>query len=644
MLTWPAHFLLAADPSLGAVASERWLLSGLAGVIVLGIVAQWIAWRVRLPAILLLLGAGIFVGPGWQLITGHKLIDPDALFGDLLPPLVSLSVAIILFEGGLTLNLADLRHVGTALWRLVTLGTFITGIIATIAAVYVLKMNWTLAVLLGAILVVTGPTVIGPLLRYIRPTGGVGALLKWEGIVIDPIGATLALLVFEGIQVYYGGGGSVAAVVAVAILKTVAFGALIGISAAVAIVISLRRFLVADQLQIPLTLAMIVVAFVGANFVQAESGLLAVTVMGVFLANQRFVTVGHILEFKESLTVLLIGTLFILLGSRLQSGQLTQVGWPTFWFVLILVLIARPLSVFVSTAGTGLPRSARLFAAWMAPRGIVAASVSSVFALRLREEGSQGARQLVPVTFAVIVATVTIYGLTAGWLAQRLGLSSAGRRGFLIAGANLLARRIAEALAEAGQEVLLVDTNRENIAAANMAGLATFQGNILSEQLLRRIEGTSIGRLLALTPNAEVNSLAAVHFSRHFGRSQVFQLGIGDQAGGERGERVKADVSRELVGRVLLQHGQPYPQLQQRLAEGYSIKRTQLTREFGYDALAARHGGDLVPIFTIDPTGDVHISTEVDPLSPKAGQSLIALAAPPKPDAAAQPSAAPSIA
>jgi hypothetical protein len=192
--------------------------------------------------------------------------------------------------------------------------------------------------------------------------------------------------------------------------------------------------------------------------------------------------------------------------------------------------------------------------------------------------------------------------------------------------------------------VLLVDTNRENIAAANMAGLATFQGNILSEQLLRRIEGTSIGRLLALTPNAEVNSLAAVHFSRHFGRSQVFQLGIGDQAGGERGERVKADVSRELVGRVLLQHGQPYPQLQQRLAEGYSIKRTQLTREFGYDALAARHGGDLVPIFTIDPTGDVHISTEVDPLSPKAGQSLIALAAPPKPDAAAQPSAAPSIA
>jgi hypothetical protein len=367
---------------------------------------------------------------------------------------------------------------------------------------------------------------------------------------------------------------------------------------------------------------MVVAAFVGANLLQDEAGLLAVTVMGVTLANQHSAPVAHILEFKESLSVLLIGSLFILLGSRLQSQQITSVGWRAGVFVAILILIARPLEIWLCTLGTSLPIKQRIFLAWMAPRGIVAAAVSSIFALRMREQNIPGADQLVPITFSVIVATVTVYGLTSLWAAKKLGISNPANRGFLIAGANFVARQIGFALKDAGQEVLLVDTNRDNIAAARMAGLPTFQGNILSEQLLRKIEGTGIGRLLAITPNGDVNSLAAVHFSRHFGRSQVYQLPM---SGSKRMEsRVKADISHELQGRVMFDEKLHFEQLASHLDGGGAIKRTLLSKEFGFEDLTARHSA-AATLFVIDPTGELHVSTIATPITPKAGQAVIAL-------------------
>lgn len=610
-----------------AVAPEHRELVGIASVIVAGIVAQWLAWRMKLPAILLLLAVGLGVGPVWQLATGFKLLDPNHLLGEVLPPLISLSVAVVLFEGGLTLNLGELRHSGQVLWRLVSFGAIISWLAIAAAAILVLNLPWSLAALLGALLVVTGPTVIGPLLRFVRPIGQVGSILKWEGIVIDPIGATLSLLVFECIATPHAPGTrAVATLVITNLLRTVIFGGAIGLAAAGVLVLMLRRYWIADRLQVPMTLALVVASFVLANLLQDEAGLLAVTAMGVALANQRFVAIGHILEFKENLTVLLLSVLFVLLGARLDGSQITAITWRTAIFVAALVVVIRPLVVYACTVGTRLPWSQRIFLAWMAPRGIVAASVASVFAERLTKIGAedqQAALQLVPITFAVIGSTVLIYGLTTNLVGRRLKLSKPGSRGFVIAGANSIARHIARALVKAGQDVLLVDTNRRSIAIARMEGLPVFAGNIFSDGLLGKIEGTSIGRLLALTSNVDANALAVVHFARHFGRSQVFQL---PRTGG----RVKSDITLELHGRLLFGSDLDYEELCQRIDSGWRIVKTQISEGFDGAKLQQQYDQSIVPLFLQDLDGDFLVHTAEQNWTYKPGQTLHYLAPPRK--------------
>jgi len=434
--------------------TER-LLTTLAGILVLGIGAQWLAWRLRIPSILLLLGSGFVVGPGlgW--------IDPDRVFGSLLLPVVSLSVGLILFEGGLSLRFRELRKTWGSLVGLLTVGVLVTWGLSAVTAAQILGMPSSLALLSGAILVVTGPTVIGPLLRHIRPTGRVGPVAKWEGIVIDPIGATLAVLVYEGLDaIRRAEYGSATLNVLEGLGITLLAGGLVGAFCAGVLVFCLRRFWIPDYLQNPVALMLVVIALTAANALHHEAGLLAVTVMGVILANQRVVPMDRISEFKESLTILLISALFILLSARVRVEDLTALGWRGLVFALVMLLMVRPLAVWAATIGSQLTRAERLFLAWFAPRGIVAASVASVFALRLGDSGAV----LVPATFLVIVATVAVYGLTAGPLARRLGLTPGDPQGLLIAGANGFARALASVLQREGFRVVLVDTrsSREN--------------------------------------------------------------------------------------------------------------------------------------------------------------------------------------
>ncbi len=434
--------------------TER-LLTTLAGILVLGIGAQWLAWRLCIPSILLLLGSGFVVGPGlgW--------IDPDRVFGSLLLPVVSLSVGLILFEGGLSLRFRELRKTWGSLVGLLTVGVLVTWGLSAVTAAQILGMPSSLALLSGAILVVTGPTVIGPLLRHIRPTGRVGPVAKWEGIVIDPIGATLAVLVYEGLDaIRRAEYGSATLNVLEGLGITLLAGGLVGAFCAGVLVFCLRRFWIPDYLQNPVALMLVVIALTAANALHHEAGLLAVTVMGVILANQRVVPMDRISEFKESLTILLISALFILLSARVRVEDLTALGWRGLVFALVMLLMVRPLAVWAATIGSQLTRAERLFLAWFAPRGIVAASVASVFALRLGDSGAV----LVPATFLVIVATVAVYGLTAGPLARRLGLTPGDPQGLLIAGANGFARALASVLQREGFRVVLVDTrsSREN--------------------------------------------------------------------------------------------------------------------------------------------------------------------------------------
>ncbi len=598
-------------------------LIGLASIVVLGIMAQWLAWRLGVPAILLLLLFGFAAGPGTEVLAGYgwlsgRFLRPDELFGEMLLPLVSVSVAIILFEGGLTLNLAELSQAGRVITNLVSSGALVTWMVATGAAWGILGLDLKLSLLLGAILVVTGPTVIGPLLRSVRPQGQVGAVLKWEGIVIDPIGAMLAVVVYTAIP--QQGLEDVATAVLWSVTKTLVVGGLIGWAAALALILVLRRYWVPDFLQNPVTLMLVVAGFAGANLIQSESGLFSVTIMGIILANQKHVSVRHILEFKENLAVLLVSSLFILLGSRLELQQLDHLDWHALAFLAALVLVGRPLAVLISTARSGLNRRERVFLMCMAPRGIVAAAVSSVFALNLRSNNVEGAEYLVPYTFAVIVGTVTIYGLLAGWAARRLKLADPGRLGFLIAGANPLARALAKVIQEQEHAVLLVDTSRENLLAARLDGLPVTYGSILSQFVLDRTELSNIGRLLALTPNEEVNSLAALQFGRVFGRSEVFQLGAstGDS---ERAEKV----SQQLRGRPLFAKGITYARLEEMMDRGAQVRKTLLTKDFDFRQYTVVNAGQVLPLLLIDEAGRITLFTAEQPPTPRAGQTIVGL-------------------
>ena len=321
------------------------LLIGLASIVVLGIAAQWLSWRLRMPAILLLLVVGFVAGP----VTGF--LHPDELLGDLVFPIVSLSVAVILFEGGLSLNVAELRDVGRVIGRLLTVGALVTWVLSTAFAMLLLDLPGELALLFGAVLVVTGPTVIIPLLRHIRPTPRVGSAVKWEGIVNDPVGAILGVLVFEAIIA--GGVEAGLNVVIVGMMKAVFIGTGAGMLAAGLVVLLLDRHWIPDYLESPVALGLVVMAYAVANRVQLESGLLAVTVMGSTLASQKRVSVRNIVEFKENLRVLLIAALFIILAARLPLTDPDYFSAGSLLFLAALILVVRPLGCSSRRGGPG---------------------------------------------------------------------------------------------------------------------------------------------------------------------------------------------------------------------------------------------------------------------------------------------------
>ena len=592
------------------------LIVGIALVLVLGIGAEWLAWVLRLPSVLVLLLAGFLVGPALG------LLDPDAVLGEALLPLVSISVAIILFEGSLSLRLADLHRIGRVVRRLLTAGLLVTWAIATVSSFVLFDIDLQVAVLLGAILVVTGPTVIVPLLLHLRPSGHSGPVLRWEGIILDPIGALLVVLVFEAIKA--GGLGGASAAVGLTLFRTVFFGGLLGVLGAAVVVVSLKRYWIPDFLHSPLALALAVAAFALSDVLQSDSGLFAVTVMGIALANQNSVSIAHIVEFKENLRVLLISALFIILAARVDFAEMLAIAPRGLVFLAVLVVCARPLSVLLSTAGSRLAWRERLFIAWLAPRGIVAASVASVFALKLEALGSPGADLIVPITFFVIVGTVVVYGLPAAHVARRLGIAERNPQGALIVGADTWVREIAVVLREQGAKVLVVDSSWPHLAAARMMGLHAVYSSILSQSALDDLDLGGLGRLFALSPVDEFNSLAVLHFLPVLGRSEVYQ--VAPEGGGSPRSRL----SLRLRGRILFGAEWSYSNLANLFARGASVKVTCLTAEFDYDAFFAYYGDAILPLFLVGPAERLQAFTEGSQLRPRAGQCLISVLDPDK--------------
>lgn len=589
------------------------IIIGIAAVILLGTVAQWIAWRLKMPSILILLLTGFAAGP----LAGF--LDPDALLGDVLFPFVSMSTALILYEGGLSLKKSELSHVGKPVRNLLTIGVFITWVLASLMAYWLLGWEWKLSALFGAILTVTGPTVIIPLLRFIRPTPQLSSILKWEGIVVDPIGALLAVLVFEALLVSDQGDPIQVAIIGIA--KTIFIGGGLGYIAARILVLFFRRYWIPDFLHNPSSLMMVLTVYAISNHVQPESGLLAVTVMGAALANQKSVPIRHIIEFKEILRVVLISSLFILLAARITVEDMKLIDTSALLFLAGLILIVRPLTVFLSTLGTTLKWKDKLFLSWMAPRGIVAAAVTSIFAIQLQENNPQ-AGEMVPVMFAVIVGTVALYGISAGFVGRLLGVAGdQDPQGVIIVGGHYWARVLGKIIQDQRIRVQMIDTNPYHVTACRMLDLPAIQGNILDEGVQEELDLSTTGRMIALTSNDEVNSLAALRFMELFGRGEVYQISPYSDQGVTKD---KNQVPRELRGRCLFDHSLTYSAFSRRFAEGADIRKMVVGKDIKPADIRKTPG--LTPLFLIDPNNrklsiyTAEIQAQADP-----GDILVAL-------------------
>ncbi len=588
------------------------ILMGIGLIILLGFGAQWLAWRLKIPSILFLLLSGIIAGP----VLGY--LDPNELLGDVLIPFVSISVAIILFEGGLTLKISEFKKIGRVVTLLISVGVVITWVITAAGAYFLLNLNMPVSVLLGAVLSVTGPTVIGPLLRNIKPQKNVSNILKWEGILIDPIGALLAILVFEVILI--GEMQQALQTVLLSVLRTILSGLVVGGSLAFLLAFLIKKFWIPDYLQGTASLAFVVIGFLISNYFQAESGLLSATIMGIVLSNQTFAPTKRIREFKENLTLFIIPVLFILLSARLEFANIEPLITLSGLLFLVVVVLGRPVGVFASTYRSGLNLREKLFVSWVAPRGIVAAAVSSVFALRLLETNLPQIELLVPATFFVIIGTVILYGFTSPVVARRLKISQADPQGVLIAGGQDWALDIAAALQEKGFNVVVVDTNRQNISKARMRGLNAINESIISDRTYEQLNLEGIGKMLALTSNDEVNSLSVLQFSEEFEKINLYQLVPNTN-------KDELEFSpMHLRGRFLFGKGVNYNFITNKVMNGAVVKSTTLRAEFTFDDFKDEYGEDFTLLFVIINKGNRLIPvTADDKIVPQIGNTIVAL-------------------
>lgn len=503
----------------------------LAGIVILGIIAQWVAWRLKLPAILPLILIGLLVGPFATLFTedGSKLIEPiwngqKGLFpGEGLYYFVSLAISIILFEGGLTLKRSEIRNVGPVITKLITVGSLVTFFGAGLSAHYIFGLSWQMSFLFSSLIIVTGPTVITPILRNIPLKKDVSAVLKWEGILIDPIGALVAVLIYEFISV-----GEAEAYTMTALIefgKILLFGFTFGFTFAHGLAFTIKKNLIPHYLLNVVSLSVVLLVFVESDIFAHESGLLAVVVMGMVLGNMDLPNIKELLYFKESLSVLLISILFILLAANINMADLALIyNWNTVILFAMVVFLIRPLAVFISASGSNLKFNEKLFIGWVGPRGIVAAGIASLFGSKLVLRGESGAEFITPLVFIIVLGTVLLNATTARFFAKIVGVFLTKSEGIVIIGASKVSRLIGHYLKQNNRHVVLVDNNETNINKAKKIGLEAFTANIFSDSLTDNIELNDVGYLMALTGNSDINKFAIKKFEKEFGENGSFRL------------------------------------------------------------------------------------------------------------------------
>ena len=583
-------------------------------VLSLGIAAQWLAWRFKIPAIVLLAVGGIVAGP----VTG--ILDPHAQLGEMLEPLVAVAVAIILFEGGISLDLRELRGTASGVRRLTLVGAPVGWLAGTIAAHYVAGLSWPTAAVLGGILVVTGPTVIAPLLRQAKLDRKPAITLKWEGIVNDPLGALFAVLAYE--YAIAAGPDDIGLAPA---LGQVALGAVlaaaVGLAAGSAIAWAFRRGHVPEFLKAPLMIGAVLACFAGTNAFVEETGLIAVTVLGVTLGNSKVAALEELRRIKEVLATILVSGVFVLLTATLNAETLAALDWRHAAYVVAVLVIVRPVTVLASLIGTGVPWSNRALLAWIAPRGIVAVAITGLFGERLVAAGYEDGALLVPLGFAVVLSTVTLHGFSLRPLARLLKLTSDAPPGFLVVGAGAWTTALAHALVKAKVPVVLADRSWARLRAARHEGLPVYHGEVLSDATEIHLDLASTSHVIAATDNDAYNTLICNHFGPDIGRSAMFQVAPQTQPVTDRH-------SLALGGMVPLAMAAGIDELDRRQLAGWRFSRTRITEDFTEEDYRRQRPAGSETVLVIPARGRMQMPEDTGDIAFHAGDTIIAFGPP----------------
>ena len=504
---------------------EDQILILVVGVAVAGVFGQWLGWRLKIPAIIPLLLIGALLGP----IGG--VVKPSAMLGEVMRPAIGMAVAIIVFEGGLNLNLRELRSAGSGVLRLVGVALPLNWLLGTLATHWLAGLSWPVAILVGAILVVTGPTVIMPLLRQAKLEPRSAAFLKWEAIVNDPIGATLTLLVLSylGLARTMSGADAIVHLAWHTVLGA-AIAAALGLALPFGIRTLFRRDLAPEYLKTPILLGGALAVYAAGEAIQPETGLVGATLFGVVLANIDVTGLQELKRFKEALTVFLVSGLFILLTANITWQTVAMVSWPITLATLAILFVVRPLTITLATLGARISWKERLLVGWIGPRGVVAAAIAGVAGDRLTAAGYADARLVLPLVFAVIASTVVLHGLSLAPMARWLGLASGGRSGLLIVGASPWSIGLGNALRHAGMPVIIVDRSADALRPARHLGLQTLRMEVLSTLGEEIVDLQEFEYLLAATSDDAYNALVCTRFGSDLGRERVYQIAPGESA------------------------------------------------------------------------------------------------------------------
>jgi len=583
---------------------------------VLGIGSQWIAWKFRIPAIVAMASAGLLAGPVFG------VMNPQEDFGELYRPMISAAVAIILFTGSLNLRFKELKGLEKPVFRISTIGALIAWLLGVLAAHYAAGLSWTVASVIGALFIVTGPTVIAPLLRQAKLKPRPAKILKWESIVVDPFGALLAVFTFEIISYFTAAEPSLSKLIL--FFAAAAFAALFGWLCGKGIGWLFENGHVPEFLKSPAVFAAVIFCFTVPDALEHQTGLLSVTAMGMTLANMRNNSLADMRHFKENISIMFISAIFIMLTASLKIEVIEHIfTLKIIGYVVFMMLIVRPASIFLSTIGSGLSLQEKTLVGWIAPRGIVALTVSGYFANVLFDAGYEDAGILTTLTFGLVFFTVIAHGFSLGWLARSLGLSRTGNPGVLIVGSNPFTAALAKTLQQEKVPAMIVDSSRDRLSHAREAGVPFYQGEMLSEQTEHNLDTISYESLIAATDFDAYNALVATTFVPEYGRKHIYRIMPFEQV-----DESRNDLALNVGGRFLFKKKRTMTDLLEKLESGYQFCKTNMTPQFGYQQFLQEQQGDTVYLFIIRKTGRLLFFTTDQEITAETGDVLFTLSAP----------------